>query len=203
MLNLITADPAITYFTLLKLRGGFLFGGMLFSAVLRSNSSLVIHAVTILLAAAEYGAAWRSTTAPDLRQKRWWTATNIALYAAALLALVACFRAPRELWSPRGFSSPSFEPMRRMLYLPDLLAAVTWVAAFFTLPALRIRHWHSLPQDEGFIVGGAIPVVSYSDRVYEDDNDEGGESRPLAATFHAQQEGRGGGRDDESIVALV
>ena len=209
------AGPAGWYLLLFLLRAFNLVGGILFSLSLDSSISLVLHGVALLVLAAEGGAAHRSITASssDLRQKRRWTAAHLALYAAALLALVGCLFAPREIGLPAGFP-PDFPKMpdrsgMRILYVPDIFGAVCSVAAAFTLPALRVRNWNSLPRDEGLFVGDAIPVAVYADSGYEDeeegeDDEEGGESRPLAAAFRAQQAGRRRNEtDDEGILALV
>ncbi|KAK4031241.1 hypothetical protein C8A01DRAFT_42279 [Parachaetomium inaequale] len=215
MSSSIYAGPAVWYFLLFVLRAFHLLGGILFSLSLDSSMSLVLHGVALLVLAAECGAAHRSITASssDLRQKRRWTAAHLALYAAALLALAGCLLAPREIDLPPSFP-PDFPKIpdssgMRILYVPDIFAAVCSAAAFFTLPALRVRNWNSLPRDEGLFVGDAIPVAVYADSGYEDeeeaeDDDEGGESRPLAAAFRAQQTGRRGNEtDDEGILALV
>ncbi len=210
----IFAGPAGWYFLLFVLRAFNLVGGVLFSLPLDSSMSLVLHGVALLVLAAEGRAAHRSITASssDLRQKRRRTAVHLALYAAALLSAAGCLLAPREIGLPSNFP-PDFPKTpdhgMRILYVPDIFAVVCSVAAFFTLPALRVRNWNSLPRDEGLFVGDAIPVALYADQGYEDeeeaeDDDEGGESRPLAAAFRSQQTGRQGNEtDEESTLALV
>ncbi len=96
----------------------------------------------------------------------------------------------------------------RILYVPDIFAAVCSVAAFFTLPLLRVRNWNSLPRDEGLFVGDTIPMDTYADSGYEDEEEvednEGSKNRPLAAAFRAPQSGRRGNEtDDEDALALV
>jgi len=199
MSNPVAAGPAKTYFMLLGFRAYVFASSVLFSLPLRSLSPLVTHVITLLLLAAEGRAAQCSLSVSDLRQKRLWTAANIALYAAVLIALAGCLLAPREVWSPDGFPKLPDGPASRILYTPDLLAVAALAAAFFTLPALRIRHWCSLPRDEGVFAGDAIPVTVYSDQDYGD-GDEGDEGGPLAAAFRAQQEDRSDGRENGSLV---
>jgi hypothetical protein len=214
------ASPAGTYFLLLSFRAFALLGGILFSLPLHSPSSLVLHTITLLLLAAECRAAQRSLTASssrNQRQEQFWTAASLALYAATSLALAGCFLAPRAIWSPFPGTFPQHDDpaASRILYLPDLLAAVASAAAFFTLPALRsIRYWHALPQgeEEGlFVRDDGIPVAAVvydhprdyheDEGADEDDGDQGGETGGLlAATFRAQ---KGCWKDDDSVVTLA
>lgn len=64
---------------------------------------------------------------------------------------------------------------------------VAWryIRAFYTLPATHIRHWRSVPTDDGQFVGDAIPVVVVP--AYKDD-----ESGPLAGAFRDQVDERDG-----------
>ena len=221
MSNPTTPSPEGTYILLLTFRAFALLSGILFSLPLQSPTSLILHTTTLLLLAAECLAARRSTTTTsNPRQKQLWTAASLALYAATWLALAGCFLAPREIWSTAdddGF--PTFprhdrDPGSRILYLPDVLAAVTSAATFFTLPALRIRRWRSLPREEGVFAGDgdAVPAAAvygdHRDWCHDEDGDGGDEtSGPLAATFRARQEEEGGcwgsGKDDDSVVTLV
>ncbi|KAK5655979.1 hypothetical protein OQA88_5117 [Cercophora sp. LCS_1] len=170
------------YTTLVMFRASIPLGGLLFSIPSPTLWPAFWHLVLMPLTILEGVAAGYSRTT-DLRKKRMWTITNVALYFASLAVLVVCFLPGR---GPGG-------PPILMLVFPDILNLIATVASFFTLPMLRIKNWRALPSDDGLLVGDAVPVVAYHD---EEEGEE--EVGALADAFRAQQGAQSPDGDEQS-----
>ncbi|KAK0631033.1 hypothetical protein B0T17DRAFT_616608 [Bombardia bombarda] len=198
------------YYQLIGGRGILTIGGAMFVLMLTPPTSLILHLVAILILILEAAAAKLSQSS-DVHIKRRYTLANLVLYFSFVVTILVAAFIPSNMdkinpprnnpghspWPEHPNSGSPFPFLRIFFHIPDFFVILLTFGSFFTLPALRIKHWRTMPRDDGRFLGGgdgdSIPVIVYSD--FEDE-----ESGALAEAFRAQQQQEG--QDDDAEVLI-